>query len=216
MSGSRLTDSVVKPAPFAAPASALPVDGGPSTPRDESRDWLESLTTDGRGDALVRLRRLLLRATRFEVARRRDQLLHVEDRDLEQLAQTAADAALRRAVADLDHYRGGSSFTTWAAKFALLEAAVRLRELAWHDARTHSGPRRAREDRLPPEVHAAVSDLIEALPASQRQVFSTLAFGGMPIDVLADEMQITRGEVYRTLQCAREALRKRLAQPDPL
>jgi RNA polymerase sigma-70 factor, ECF subfamily len=216
ISGSRPAESVVEPAPFAAPASALTVDAGRSAPDDESRDWLESLTTDGRGEALVRLRELLLRATRFEVARRRDELLHVDDRDLEQLARTAADAALMRAVADLDHYRGGSRFTTWAAKFALLEAAVRLRKLAWHDGQAPSRPRRAREDRLPPKLQAAVSELIEALPAGQRHVFSALAIDGTPIDVFADDMQTTRDDVYRTLQGAREAIRERLTQADSL
>lgn len=205
---------MVKPAPFAAPA--LPVDGGRSTPDDESRDWLESLTTDRRDEALVRLQALLLRATRFEIARRRDQLLHVDDRDLEQLARTAADAALTRAVADLDHYRGGSRFTTWAAKFALLEAAVRLRRLAWEDGQAPSRPHGAREDRYSPKLQAAVGDLIEELPSDQRRVFGALVIDGMPIDVLADNMQTTRGDVYRTLQGARVAIRERLPDAESL
>jgi RNA polymerase sigma-70 factor, ECF subfamily len=216
ISGSRPAESVVKPAPFAAPASPSPVDGGRCTPDNESRAWLESLTSDNRGEALARLRGLLLRATRFEVARRRDQLLLVNDHDLEQLARTAADAALMRAVADLDHYRGGTRFTTWAAKFALLEAAVRLRKLAWHDGQTRSKPVRAREERIPLKLQAAVNDMIEALPGNQRHVFSALGIDGMPIDVLADDLQATRGDVYRTLQGAREAIRNRLAQTDSL
>jgi RNA polymerase sigma-70 factor, ECF subfamily len=151
-----------------------------------------------------------LRTARFEVARRRDQLHHVDDLDLEQLAGAAADAALIRVVADLDHYRGGSRFMTWAAKFALLEAAVRLRKLAWHDGQAAWRSRRAREDRLPLEVHAVVRDMIEALPANQRHVFAALEIDGVPIDVLADGMRTTRGEVYRTLQSARGAVRDRL------
>jgi RNA polymerase sigma-70 factor, ECF subfamily len=134
---------VVRPAPCAAPAAGLPVDGG-SGPDDESRDWLESLAADCRGDAVARLRGHLLRAARFEVARRRSELLHVGDRELERLASVAADAALMRVVADLDHYRGSSRFTTWAAKFALLEAAVRLRKL-----RTLQSARIAVRERLP-------------------------------------------------------------------
>jgi RNA polymerase sigma-70 factor, ECF subfamily len=157
-----------------------------------------------------------LRTARFEVARRRDELHHVDDLDLEQLAGAAADAALMRVVADLDHYRGGSRFTTWAAKFALFEAAVRLRKLAWHDGQAPSRPRRAREDGLPPEVHAVVRDMIEALPANQRNVFTALAIDGVPIDVLAAEMQTTRGEVYRTLQSARVAVREQLPDAESL
>ena len=33
----------------------------------------------------------------------------------------------------LDDYRGASRFTTWAYKFALLEAGVKLRRRAWQD-----------------------------------------------------------------------------------
>jgi DNA-directed RNA polymerase specialized sigma24 family protein len=58
--------------------------------------------------------------------------------------------------------------------------------------------------------------MIEALPGNQRHVFSALGIDGMPIDVLADDLQATRGDVYRTLQCAREAIRNRLAQTDSL
>ena len=34
-------------------------------------------------------------------------------------------------LARLDDFRGASRFTTWAYKFALLEAAVKLRRRAW-------------------------------------------------------------------------------------
>ena len=36
-------------------------------------------------------------------------------------------------LAKLDDFRGASRFTTWAYKFALLEAGVRLRRRAWQD-----------------------------------------------------------------------------------
>jgi hypothetical protein len=45
----------------------------------ESREWLESLRAEGatRDDATARLHALLLRAARFEVARRRPALPHL-------------------------------------------------------------------------------------------------------------------------------------------
>ena len=210
INGPRSAESSATPTPFAA--SALAVGGGRARLDDESRAWLESLATDPRGEALVRLRALLLRATQFEVARRRGQLLHVDDRELQKLAHTAADTALTRIIDDLDHYRGASRFTTWAAKFALLEAATRLRKLGWHDGHPPSW-RQAREG-LSPTLQVALSDMTEALTADQCYVFEALTVDGVPIDVLAEDMGTTRGDVYQTLQSARAMLRARLAQAD--
>jgi RNA polymerase sigma-70 factor, ECF subfamily len=211
INGPRSAGSAATPTPFAA--SALAVGGGRGTLDDESREWLESLAAAPRGEALVRLRALLLRATQFEVARRRDQLLHVDDRELQKLAHTAADTALIRVVAGLAHYRGGSRFTTWAAKFALLETATRMRKLGWHDGHPPSW-RQAREGGLSSTLQAALSDLTEALTADQCYVFEALTVDGVPIDVLAEDMGTTRGDVYQTLQSARAMLRARLANAD--
>ena len=51
--------------------------------------------------------------------------------ELEDLAMQAADDALIAVLSKLDDYRGLSRFTTWAYKFALLEAGVKLRRRAW-------------------------------------------------------------------------------------
>jgi RNA polymerase sigma-70 factor, ECF subfamily len=203
--------SQLTPAPLAAP-----VGGGRPALDDESRGWLHSLTSDCHDEALGRLRVLLLRAAQFEVTRRRDQVLHVDDRELDELARAAADAALIRAVAHLDHYRGGSRFTTWAAKFALLEAAVRLRKLAWHEAHRPSSSRRASEGQLSPQLPTTVRDMLGALTAHQRQVFEALTVDGVPIDVLAEETQTTRGDIYQTLQTARGVLRECWTRADPV
>ena len=63
-----------------------------------------------------------MRAARHEVSRRRAALSHVRGEKLHDLALQAADDALLAALAKLDDYRGASRFTTWAYKFALLEA----------------------------------------------------------------------------------------------
>src|SRR5262249_38424722 len=82
-------------------------------------------------DALADLHALLLRAARFEVARRRATLSHLRGDELEDIALEAADDALVAVLARLDDFEGRSRFTTWAYKFALLEAAVKLRRRAW-------------------------------------------------------------------------------------
>src|SRR2546430_230277 len=99
----------------------------------ESRWWLESLRADGqaREEAIARLHGLLLRGARFEVARRRRSLAYLDSAEFDDLALQSADDALVAVLGKLDEFRGNSRFTTWAYKFALLEAAVKLRRRAW-------------------------------------------------------------------------------------
>src|SRR3954470_23703750 len=117
-----LVEPVAAPAPTLAPAFDL-----------ESREWLRSLREEGieRDEAIARLHTLLLRAARFEVARRRPTLPHLRGGDLDDIANQAADDALVSVLRRLDDFRGASRFTTWAYKFALYEAAVKLRKRAW-------------------------------------------------------------------------------------
>src|ERR671931_124299 len=105
----------------------------PTTLDTESREWMRSLRASGpeREDAIARLHALLLRAARFEVARRRPTLPYVRGGDLDDIANHAADDALMGVLRRLDDFRGASRFTTWAYKFALYEAAVKLRKRAW-------------------------------------------------------------------------------------
>src|SRR5215204_1716811 len=100
---------------------------------DDSRAWLRDLRSQGRtkDEAVARLHALLLRAARFECARRRPALPHLRGDDLDDIANQAADDALVSVLARLDDYRGASRFTTWVYKFALLEAAVKLRKRSW-------------------------------------------------------------------------------------
>ena len=49
------------------------------------------------------------------------------------VAALAADDAVMGVLARLADFRGLSRFTTWAYKFALLEAATRARRMAWRD-----------------------------------------------------------------------------------
>jgi RNA polymerase sigma-70 factor, ECF subfamily len=99
----------------------------------ESQEWLRSLRAEGasRDKAVARLHALLLRAARFEVARRRPTLPHLRGDKLDDIALEAADDALMSVLARLESFRGASRFTTWVYKFALLEAAVKLRKRAW-------------------------------------------------------------------------------------
>jgi RNA polymerase sigma-70 factor (ECF subfamily) len=190
----------------------------------ESRRWLEELHANGRAreDAVVRLHELLLRAARYEVSRRRRALAHVRGGDHDDLAEQAADDALVAVLAKLDDFRGDSRFTTWAYKFALYEAAVKLRRRAWQDRELPLEPESwslIAAAGASPEEHVADNELLaalqtaiaEALSAHQREVLVAITLNGVPIDVLAERLNTTRGALYKTLHDARKKLRGRLA-----
>ena len=99
----------------------------------DSQAWIERLQANGaeRDAALAELHALLLRAARFEVNRRRATSPHLRGGDHDDLAQQSADDALVAILGKLGDFRGESRFTTWAYKFALYEAAAKVRKRAW-------------------------------------------------------------------------------------
>jgi RNA polymerase sigma-70 factor (ECF subfamily) len=192
-----------------------------------SADWLDALRDEGvrRDDAVARLHALLLRAARFEVARRRAGLPPVRGISLDDLATQSADDALVAVLAKLDDFRGDSRFTTWAYKFALLEAAVRLRRLSWQEREVPLEP--ASWERLEgratsPQAGAETRELLAALRTAierdltphQREVLVAITLNGVPIDVMAERLDTTRGALYKTLHDARQKLRRCLADQD--
>jgi len=139
------------------------------------------------------------------------------------LATQAADDALMGVLARLGDFRGLSRFTTWAYKFALLEAAGKARRMAWRD----------RELPRPPEDWVAMADpdgrpeaaaehaellaalrtaVVEVLTPHQREVLLTVVAGRVPLDVLAERRGTTRGALYKTIHDARRKLRAHLAE----
>jgi RNA polymerase sigma-70 factor (ECF subfamily) len=189
-------------------------------PDAESLEWVEGLSTAGRRheETVEALHALLLRAARFEVIRRGGG----RSGELDDLATQAADDALMAIMRKLDTYRGDSRFTTWAYKFALLEAAVKVRKRAWHAREIPleaDGWAQLADTRRSPDVDAESAELIgavcdgiaEALTPHQRSVLVALTLNDVPIDVLAERLGTTRGALYKTLHDARRKLRARLA-----
>jgi RNA polymerase sigma-70 factor, ECF subfamily len=189
----------------------------------ESREWLDSLRAGGRehDEAVARLHELLLRAARFECARRRPTLPHLRGNDLDDIANQAADDALVSVLAKLDTFRGLSRFTTWAYKFGLLEAAVKLRRRAWQGREIPLEPETwslFAGAEIEPDESVEQSELLETLQQAiaevltphQRRVLVALALNGVPIDVLAERLSTTRGALYKTLHDARRKLRGHL------
>jgi RNA polymerase sigma-70 factor (ECF subfamily) len=202
--------------------SALPA----GSPLDvDSDDWPCSLRVAGRTgeEAVARLHALLLRAARFEVARRRPRLPQLRGDELDDIALEAADDALVSVLRRLDDFRGESRFSTWVYKFALVEAAVKVRKHDWQArelpiepaawslfANVGLEPDSQVEQR---ELVAALQQAIaETLTPHQRRVLVAVTLNGVPIDVLAERLETTRGALYKTLYDARHTLRGRLGE----
>ena len=188
------------------------------------RNWVDALRAEGaeREEALAALHELLLRAARFEIGRRREALALTRGEDLDDLAVQAADDAMVALLGKLDTYRGASRFTTWAYKFALLEAGVKVRRRAWQGREVvlepESWPAFADErpsverGREQAELLSALQRAVhEELTPHQREVFTALALNEVPIDVLSERLETTRGALYKSLHDARRKLRAELA-----
>jgi RNA polymerase sigma-70 factor (ECF subfamily) len=209
-------DSTIHPS---APAASPP----PALLDHESQVWLRDLRAEGRtkDEAVARLHTLLLRAARYECARRRPMLPHLRGNDLDDIANQAADDALVSVLASLNDFRGASRFTTWVYKFALLEAAVKLRKRAWQGREVPLEPETwslLTSAGIEPDEEVEQSELLttlqkaiaDVLTPHQRRVLVALALNGVPIDVLAERLSTNRGALYKTLHDARRKLRRHL------
>jgi RNA polymerase sigma-70 factor (ECF subfamily) len=148
--------------------------------------------------------------------------VHLRGNELDDIAVQAADDALVAVLARLADFRGESRFSTWAYKFALLEAAVALRRRAWQGREIPLEPERwplleggegtgaASEQRE--LLRAVVAAVREALTPHQRRVLLAVVIEDVPIDVLAERLGTTRGALYKTIHDARARLRAALAQ----
>ena len=121
----------------------------------------------------------------------------------------------------LTEFRGDARFTTWACKFAIFEISTRLRRHAWRQRRltTDESIWETLPDSAPPalavlqgrETLARLQRAVrEELTDRQRRVFQAVVLEEVPIDVLAERMNSTRGALYKILHDARTRLRRAL------
>lgn len=186
-----------------------------------TEEWLTRLAAPGPGheEALHELHALLVRAARFQVGRMRDRLAGLDSARVDELVQQAADEAMVSLLGKLSTFEGRSRFTTWAYKFAILQAAVEVNRHIW---RRRDVPLDEVAD--PPAAAANPADLVEAADLSaavsaairhaltdhQRRVVTALLIDEVPIDVLAERLGTSRNSLYKTLHDARVRLRSEL------
>jgi len=193
---------------------------GPTAPPE---DWVVALSTPGpeREDALRRLHALLLRGAAFQVSRMSALRAAVGAAQVEDIVQLAADEALVAVLSKLATFEGRSRFTTWAYKFAVLQAAVELRRHAWSRREVPLDaapplvePRPSPEDYAEGAAFAAAARaaIDRVLTPHQRRIALALMVDEVPIDVLAERLGTNRNALYKTLHDARGRLREHLAE----
>jgi RNA polymerase sigma-70 factor (ECF subfamily) len=181
-------------------------------------DWVTALTLPGpeQDRALRDLHGLLVHAARRQVHRMG---AVVGPRDVDELANQAADEALVALLGKLHTFEGRSRFTTWAYKFAVLHAANAVRAAAWRGREIQLDGLEVLADTSPqPGHYAEAHDLVAgvrrllgtALTPHQRRVVVALVIDEVPIDVLAERLGTNRNALYKTLHDARGRIRSGL------
>lgn len=184
-------------------------------------DWVAALSAPGAEQQAAHraLHALMVRAAAHQVWRMRGTLPDASPGTVDVIVNQAADEAMTALLRKLHTFEGRSRFTTWAFKFAILQAATDVRRLQWQHREVEL--RDLDLAHLPGDVHdgperqAEGSDLARALAESmhtcltphQRRVAVALLVDGVPIDVLAERLGSNRNALYKTLHDVRQRLR---------
>lgn len=202
-----------------APRVGVPKDWVPD-------DWVSALSTPGAEQQAAHraLHALMVRAAAHQVWRMRGALPDASPGTVDVIVNQAADESMTVLLRKLHTFEGRSRFTTWAFKFAILQAATDVRRLQWQhrevelrDLDLAHVPAAGHEG---PEHHAEGSDLARALSEAmhtcltphQRRVAVALLVDGVPIDVLAERLGSNRNALYKTVHDVRQRLRADLTR----
>jgi RNA polymerase sigma-70 factor (ECF subfamily) len=193
-------------------------------PASESFDWVAALSPPGvqQQIALRRLHELMVRAAAHQVWRMRTALPDASPAAVEVIVQQAADEAMTALLGKLHTFEGRSRFTTWAFKFAILQASSDVRRLQWRrrevelrdldlgtiPAADHDSAERSAEGT--DLANALARAMATVLTPYQRRIAVALLVDDVPIDVLAERLGTNRGALYKTLHEARRRLRAEL------
>lgn len=197
--------------------------------RPRSREqWVADLHDKAaRAEALKDLREYLLRTVYVYLGRHREDLSHLDRRELEQLAEDFVQDALLQILDKLDTFRGESKFTTWAYRFVINVAGTELRLHRW---RTLSLESLVSHDEIPlftfvgdqrapdPETVAVRNQILELLnriihkDLTERQRFALVSihFQGVPVPVVARELGTNPNSIYKLVHDARKKLKQGL------
>ena len=193
--------------------------------------WLADLrgASETQARALEDLQVRLQRGIFYYLSRERSDLSGLSNHELTQMSEDLAQDATLRVVENLDSFRGDSLFTTWATRIAVRVAISDLRRARYKDfsldEMTANGdllvlsgnpvasvqppaPERAAEQtEILTRIQQALDDV---LTERQQQALIAVAVRGVPLEVVAEQMNTNRNALYKLLHDARRKLKTHL------
>ena len=189
--------------------------------------WIADLSSPGqrRESALADLREIVRNGLPYALSR----WLSPSDPGFDSLIEEATQETLLRVLEKLDTFRGQSKFTTWVYKIAVRIALSDLRRHRWRDVSLDELVEKPESLSLPglmsgkepdPELTAEKRDLMERilkiiqqeLTEKQSQAIIAITMHGIPLDELANKMNMERNALYKLIHDARIRLKNRLAE----
>lgn len=190
---------------------------------ETNEQWIESLKSPVDGQAVQKLRDILVRGLKPALHR-------YVNRELDEFVEDVAQDALLRILEKIDTFRGESKFTTWAMKIAVREGLTELRRKRYNDvslddlkskndnrdfpnseaAGTPVAPDRAAHESHLMEIMMRMID--EELTEKQQTAINAIMFHDLPISVVAEQMGTNRNALYKLVHDARLKLKHRFEQ----
>ncbi|MBK9746930.1 MAG: sigma-70 family RNA polymerase sigma factor [Anaerolineae bacterium] len=196
-----------------------------------NEEWLADLQSEGerQAEALQDLQTRLQRGIFYYLSRERSDLTGLSTHELTQMAQDMAQDATLRVMENLTSFRGDSLFTTWATRVAVRVAISDLRRARYKDfsldhitaegdvlppastlvggSRPLNPERAAEQTEILGKVQATLDDV---LTERQQQALIAVAVRGVPLEIVAEQMQTNRNALYKLIHDARRKLRTHL------
>lgn len=195
-----------------------------------NEQWLADLAPDSprQAEALADLRVRVQRSIYYYLSQERSDLRDTPPQELQQMAEDLAQDTVMRVLGNLSHFRGESQFTTWANRIATRIAISELRRARYRDFSldnlTAEGETLPAEASLisepPPNPERAAEQadtlnrvmalLSDALTDRQYKALEAVALRGIPMDIVAEQLDTNRNALYKLLHDARRKLKTAL------
>ena len=187
-----------------------------------NEEWIKALQDQSEQEsALVDLRLLLLNGLRRGLIN----WVNPANPEFESLVDDFAQESLLKVLDNLDSFEGRSKFTTWAYKIAVRVALTELRRKRWQERSldeldSAESPLPLPDQRPSPAQQIEQSDSFQrleqiidsTLTPKQREAMIGIAVEEMPIEELAQRMNMNRNALYKLLHDARLKLKKQLLE----
>lgn len=190
-------------------------------PPYSNEDWMELLQEPADERAIIELRKYLIRGLKPALSK-------YVDRELDQFVEDVAQDAMLKVLDNVHTFRAESKLTTWAMKIAVREGLTVLRRKQWNNISIEDlkGPNRDKysgevfsknfaSNDPSPELTTAQKMLMEkvqsiienVLTDKQRKVMTALMIDGLPITIVAEQMNTNRNNLYKLVYDARKKLK---------